>query len=324
MLILLLHLLLGLGTAEAGATWRPAPEPLRERPAIEAPAGGWWTEDGVYAQVRGAHADRRTVERLADHAASSIPRIARRLELPAGVRIDIYVAASQGDFARIQPGEPPDWADGTAYPEHALIFLRAPSVRPGTAEPLEQVLDHEIVHVLLGQAFLPRRPPRWLQEGVAQVMAGELGPETARTIGHGGDLFHLDEITRTFPDDPIRARMAYAVSADFMGFIEGEYGAGAVRRLVARMAAGDGIEDAIAAATGSPLATVESAWRGGWEDRLRWLRAEEFVNVLWGIAAVAMFLGAWRVRRRNRVRLARMEREERWQFVAGETHPLVH
>jgi hypothetical protein len=313
-LALILKLLVGTAMAgTAGPSFSAATEPLDPRPEIAAPPGGWWSEDGVYARVLGATNDSATVRRLADHAARAVPVLAKRLGVPAGGAMDIYIAPTKADFREMQPGEPPDWADGTAWPRQGLIFLHAPSARPGTAEPLEQVLDHEIVHILLGRAYAPRTPPRWLQEGVAQVVAGELGPETARTLGEGGDLFRLSEITRDFPGDPIRARMAYAASADFIGFLAKRYGDDAIRTLVAHMARGEAMDDALHAATGQSPSALEAAWRGSWADSLSWMHAESIVNVVWGLGGVALFVGAIRKRRQTKARLARMAREEEWE-----------
>ncbi len=308
--------------ALAGATWQAAPEPIVERPAVASPVGGWWSEDGQYAEVYGGGGDVVTTRRLADHAATAIPRLAQRLGVPAGGSIDIYVAPSQADFERIQPNAPPDWADGTAWPRWGMIFLRAPSARPGTAAPLEQVLDHEIVHVLLGRAFAPRTPPRWLQEGLAQYYSGELGPEVSEdltSIVFGRDrVFSLSQLSGGFYGDPIQARHAYAAAADFIGWLANTHGQDAVQRLVRGMAEGASFSDAIGVATGSDLATVEADWQGRWADPAIVLKALVNVEMLFAAGGVLLAIGAWRARRRTRRKLEHWEREEEWLRLVQE------
>ena len=235
--------------------------------------------------------------------------------MPAGGTIDIYLAPTQADFARIQPDAPPDWADGTAWPRWGLIFLRAPSARPGTAEPLEQVLDHEIVHVLLGRAFALQTPPRWLQEGLAQFYSGELGPKVSEDlmgVVFGRDhLFSLSQLSRGFHGDPIQARHAYAAAADFIGFLGSTYGDDAVQELIHAMAGGAGFSDALATATGSDLATVEAAWGRRWADPALLLKVFTNIELLFGLGAVLIVIGAWRARRRKVRTLTRWEHEER-------------
>lgn len=320
---LALWLLFFVRTALAGATWQAAPESFYERPAVAAPVGGWVIEEGQYARVHGGPDDHVTVRRLADHAATAVPRLAKRIGVATGGAIDIYLAPTQEDFERLQPDAPPDWADGTAWPRWGLIFLRAPDARPGTAEPLEQVLDHELVHVLLGRAFAPRTPPRWLQEGLAQFWTGELGPDTTNDLASmvfgRDDLLSLRELSRGFHGDGVSARHAYAAAADFIGFLASEHGEDGVRALIAGMADGRSFEDALQAATGVPPAELEAAWRGRWSDPALILKTLTSAEVLWGVAGVLALIGAFRVRRRTKRKLAKWEREEEWLRLAQDT-----
>jgi hypothetical protein len=312
---LLLFVRAALAGPPVGPSMQSAPESFAERPVIAAPAGGWWTEEGQYARVHAGGSDRVTARRLADHAAVAVPRLAKRLGVPSGATVEIYIAPSQVDFDGMQPGTPPEWADGTAYPNWNLVFLRSPSARPGTAEPLEQVLDHEIVHILVGNVFAPNVPPRWLQEGLAQFWTGELGPRTGDDLSNvlfGRDtLFSLHQLNAGFRGDPVRARLSYDAAADFIGFVASRYGENAVRSLVEEMAHGAYLDDAVLAATGDDVKTVEGAWRGHWSDPALLLRAVASSGLLWAAGAVLVLAGAWRVRRRARQKLARWEREER-------------
>lgn len=318
-LLVLFALLGGFARAEAPA-WAPAPEPPAAPPLVSAPPGGWWTEDGVYAAVHGDAADRAVVRRLADRAAVSVPRLSEQLGVPAGGRIDIYLAAP-GTFAAIQPGGTPDWADGTAWPQEGLVFLHSPRDRPGVAEALETVLDHELVHVLLGRAFAPQVPPRWLQEGMAQYFAGELGPATAETLSAAdlaGGLLPLATVVHGFPADAGLARLAYAQSADLIGWIGTEYGRGALTALVAEMRTGVAAPEAIRRVTGKDLAAVEAAWGARWADPLLWVKAVMSSGLLWGVLSALLVFGGYRRWRRGREKLARWEAEEERQRRARE------
>lgn len=312
---LLLTLFLFLQTAFAGPSWQTAPD-LGERPAVPAPAGGWWSETGLYVNVHGGGDDHATVRRLADHAARSLPSLAARIGVAPGADIDVYLASEQSQFDAMQPGIPPEWADGTAWPNWGMVFLRAPSIRPGTAEPLEQVLDHELVHILVGRAFAPRTPPRWLQEGLAQFWTGELSPKVANrlsTVVFGRErLFSLNQLSGSFYGDPVRAAEGYAAAADFMGFLTANYGDGAVRTLVAEMAGGKQFPEALRVVTGKDMDVVESEWRGRWTSSSAVLQALISTDVLWGLAGGLAIIGAFRVRRRARRTLDRWDREERW------------
>ena len=306
-----LLLLPGRAEAAPGAAWVPAPVAPIERPAVPAPPGGWWVEDGLYARVSGIPADRPTVRRLADHAAQSVPKLSERLGVPAGGTIDIYLAPSRDFFSSMQPGETPAWAEGTAWAALGRVFLPAPEARNGTAQPIEQVLDHEIVHVLLGRAFAPKEPPHWLQEGLAQFYAGELGQDDAETLtSSGGPILPLAQITRGFPRDPVLARAAYAESADFVGWLANRHGEGALRAMINAIDRGASFEDALQSATGEDPALITRAWESQWQDP--WLRVAAWARspVLWFVGAGALLAGWWRRRRRAQKKLQAWAYEE--------------
>ncbi len=310
-------LLIALGlSASAGAQqWSqalPDLEALRAEPA-PAPPVTWIAVEGVNLYGYAHPDDRRTLGRLVAAADAAIPDIARRLAVPVGPKLHLYLADTQAHFQELQPGAAPDWADGTAWPHRGLIYLRSPRIRPGTSAPLEQVLDHEIVHVLLGQAFGPQPVPRWLQEGMAQWVAGEYDPAVVQKLAEGmlgGGLLSLDDLTTGFPADPVRATLAYAQSADLIVFIVGEYGEETLQQIIHAMAAGTPVRAAFREATGGDPDDLDAAWRGRLEGSGLWLTALTDTTAWWGLAAGLLVVGALLVRRRNRERLARWEREE--------------
>lgn len=315
-LLLLINLAFG-----AGPEWTAAPKAPEERPVIEAPVAGWYTEAGTVVDVHGDGADAAVVRTLADHAAVSLPALAKRMGVPVGRHVDVYVAPTQAMFDRIQPGTPPDWADGTAYARSGLIFLRSPHIRPGTATELTTVLDHEIVHVLLGSAFGVRPVPRWLQEGMAQYYAGEIGADLPDQISAGllgSGLLHIQDLAYGFPADPQRAHLAYAQSADFISWIAATHGEKSLRVLITELADGAAIDPALRAATGVDVESMDRVWRARLTSGTMWLRAIAGSGILWFVAIIALGVGWWRRRRRNRERMKRWEREEAYQAMLEE------
>jgi hypothetical protein len=214
---------------------------------VDEPAG-WVTVPGIVADVHGDPHRKKTLTALARHAATSAPKLAAELGLPLGSKIEVYVAEDEAQFDALQPGAPPDWADGTAYPRAGRIYLRRPGIRGPNATPLNVVLDHEIIHVLVGRAFAPNEPPRWLQEGLAKVYAGEHSPDTVAQIARSlfdRDLFTLEELSNGFPLDAGGAQLAYAQSSDLISYLRAEYGEESVRTLTREMAAGASVHKAI-------------------------------------------------------------------------------
>ena len=316
-------LLLAFGLpAQAQEMRAAAPEVEQEWPEPPRAPLVYLTVPGVYADLL-AHPDElQLAQHLAEHAATAVPRIARELGVQTGHTMRVLLAHDEQDFRELQPGRPPEWADGTAFPSQGLIFLRAPRIRAGTAGPLEQVFDHEIVHVLLGQAFGPRPVPRWLQEGLAQWIAGEYKPETVIALNRGsavGGLIRLEELSAGFPENAVRAQLAYAQSADLIAFLQQEHGPEAIQVLVAELSQGTPVNAAFRAATGESVEELDRAWRSRLQESSVAVAALLLDSSWWMVpAALALVWGAWMARRRNRVRLSRWEREEALQEAMAE------
>jgi len=315
---LLFALFLAVSTALTPAHAQEWTQALPDVAALQAepaptPPEDWITIEGLnlYAHANGR--DRHTLEQLVKAADESIPAIAMQLGVPMGAKMHLYLADSQEGFHTMQPGRAPDWADGTAWPHRGLIYLRSPRIRPGTSSPLTQVLDHEIVHILLGRAFAPQPVPRWLQEGMAQWVSGEYDPQVIEKLAKGlatGGLITLDDLTTGFPANPVRANLAYAQSADLIVYIVGEYGEDALQQIVHDMAAGKPVRAAFRHAIGEDPDELDAAWRSGLESSGVWLQVFTDASIWWGIAALLAVVAGVSVRRRNKVKLDRWEREE--------------
>ena len=315
LLILLMGLILATPTALAdGASMRAlAPEDAPITAAIPPVPDDWTLVPSPFADVHSTHGDQPTALRLSRHIAARLPEIARELDVPVGNRIHVVVAPTQEAFHNLQPGRTPDWADGTAWPKHGWVFLRAPRLRGQTTETLEMVLEHELVHILLGRAFGTRTVPRWLQEGVAQLMAGEYTAETTKTLAQGtlGDnLISLQELSRGFPKNPLRAQLAYAQSADLVAFIRNEYGKTAFKRLIRLLASGERFSDALRKSTGDLVEEVDQKWRARLQASPFQLSPLMDEGMWWGLGAFLVPLAWFAVRRRNRKKLERWKREE--------------
>ncbi len=275
---------------------------------------GWTRLAGPAFEIYGHLDDLAVLERMSDHGTQALPALARDLGVPIGGVIRVYVADTPEAFRDLQPGDPPKWADGTAWPSLGVIFLRAPMLRGGTSKPLEQVLDHELVHILLGRAFAPAPTPAWLQEGVAQVYSGEVGPDLPQRLARGmmGRVpYNLEQLTQRFPTGRHGADLAYAQSADFIQWFRGEYGDVGVRDLIRQTAAGRPFPSVIKDLTGERLDDLDDEWR----ERLVastpiWTSPDVLVNSLWGFGGVLLIVGGFARRRAFRRRMIEWREED--------------
>ncbi len=274
----------------------------------------WTTVKGPYLRVSGHPDHLDTLIRMADHGSEALPRLSDVLDLPVGGTIHVYVVGSEEEFRQLQPGKAPLWADATAYPALGAVFLRDPSVRDGNAKPLEQVFEHELVHILLGRAFAPQVPPSWLQEGVAQVLAGEAGPEASLQIRDGiaqGGLIPLADLESGFPRDANRARLAYAESADFVAWLQARHGGDVVSGLIAATRGGAEMPAAVRAVTGKLLDDVEAEWSARFPSRFTLTGVNLLGDTfLLGLGGVMLAVGGLMRKRRFHQRMEELAREE--------------
>lgn len=323
---ILLSLLLSLRLVLAPALADTPPAPAISAPAISAPAisaraplpEGWITAEGPWLRVHAAPGDQRVADRLVAAGSRQLPELSARLGLPVGAPVEVYVAPTEQAFRTLQPGATPDWADGTAWPRQGLVFLRSPAIRSGTAAPLEQVLMHELAHVLVGRAFVkppgergPGDPPRWLQEGVALYLAGEVTADRQELLRRQlpGALLSFAQLDEGFPDDPLTAQLAYAQSGDLIGMIAAERGEAAIGVLIRELAAGEPMPVALRRATGESPVRLEDRWRARWSDP--WQKIPSLGELaLYAAGIGAMGIALWRLRRRQARILARWEQEE--------------
>ena len=140
---------------------------------------------------------------LMRHAHTAILRIAT-ISVHGG-SMQIYLANTQAD--------PKDAALRTTrlgrrnrLTENGWISLRSPRIRSGLAEPLHQVLDHEIVHILLGRALHTTLSPMVARRSHKLLL---VYPNKVDQLGIFAEPMSFGTRQR-ISADALRARMAYA------------------------------------------------------------------------------------------------------------------
>lgn len=232
----------------------------------------------------------------------------------AGPPIRVLLAAGDSDLAR----RTPPWVAGYAVGEQGLVVL-FPSRTPSYPDSsLEDLLRHEVAHILIARAGGGRPLPRWFHEGVA--MATEIGwgfedwSRSAITVMAGGEV-PLADLDRWFAGGTGQVHQAYAVSGAFVRYLLEEYGQGTAAAVLAEVAAGLPFEAAFERATGTALARVEADFWRRQTLWYRWVPALTSSFTLWvGITLLALF--AIRRRRARDAEQRRLWEEEEERRLA--------
>ncbi len=273
----------------------------------------WMVVEGTWLRVYGREDELSQLMHYSRVGSDAVGELAEELGVPIGGTIHVVLAPTQQAFYDVQPGGVPEWADGTAWPSLGQIYLRRPRIRDSD-RPLEQVLRHEIVHILLGRAFAPEHPPTWLQEGTATLLSGEYGPDMGerfvQSVG-AGYAPSLDALSDGFPSHSGRASIAYAESADFMAYMRATYGEDAIPQMVRSGAAGESMASAVRTVSGEFMPEVERDWlRRFNRPTLNWVTMLSNWEAWWAMLAGVSVVGLVLARRRSVKRMRDMADEE--------------
>jgi hypothetical protein len=195
----------------------------------------------------------------------------------------------------------PAWVAGYAYGALGRIVLfveRTPTYPDGS---LAALLDHEVAHVLVSRAAAHRPVPRWFNEGVAMVAGHAWGiADTSRLtlaiLTRGGQS--LAEVDDLFAGHSGEVARAYALAGAMVRELLRRYDRGVVARVIAGVRAGRPFDEAFRAATGSSVATFETAFWRRHSFLYRWVPLLGSSVTLW-FAITLLALVAFRRRRRR-------------------------
>jgi hypothetical protein len=227
----------------------------------------------------------------------------------AGAPIMVLVAPESSPLAQRMPS----WVSGYAVPEESLVVVFPQRAVQYPIDGMEELLRHEVAHVLLERAAGGREVPRWFNEGVATVAGGTWSISdrsmVTLTLARRGELTFA-QIETMFDDGEPAVGQAYALSGAFVNDLLQRDGSGSVAGILSRVREGSPFEYAFVRVTGRPLHRAEQEF---WRRRSLWNRWIPLLTsslVLWGaITLLATWATAARMRR-DRARLEAMAAEE--------------
>jgi hypothetical protein len=246
-----------------------------------------------------------------------------------GVVIDdelvIRVARNPREMRALAPVDhpPPDYATGVAYSHWGVILLTMSA--PQTWEPpdLEVVLVHELSHVVLHRAVRGHDVPRWFNEGVAIHQSEvRLLPrmESLLRAAAQRSMLRLSELDARFPNRPHEVNVAYAQSADVVGFLRRTNNdERRFHRLIQSLRDGETFDTALAIGYGWTRMGLEREWRDSLRTRYRILPALFAGSTIWVAAAILVVFAYRRRRRYHHMKLQQMAYREELEAQAAAT-----
>jgi hypothetical protein len=212
-----------------------------------------------------------------------------------GPAIRVVLTAETSEWARQVPPSTAGFAIGTA----GLVVL-IPSRSPVYPDDsLEDVLHHEVAHVLIARAAGGHPVPRWFNEGLAMAAERTWGLEDQARLFRELTLVartDLDEVNTLFTQNEGARIRAYTLSGAFVRDLILLYGAPVPGELLARVAAGASFDSAFEGVIDVTLVDAEAAF---WDRHRFWSRWGPFLTTSTALWMMVTLIALYAIVRRR-------------------------
>lgn len=220
-------------------------------------------------------------------------------------RPEIVLIRDSVSFRRVSGN---DLVTALAVPHKDLIVIDYSklNIRPFT---LEITLKHELCHLELHHHIPGGRLPRWLDEGICQWVTGGFAEiitdgsrSTLREATLSDRLISIERLSEDFPSDGKDLILAYEESRSIVEYIEREFGAPGVLRILEHMSSGDSLEIAVRKGLLISLDELEKRWRSSLVRQTSWFSyiGDNLYEILFLFAALIAIYGFFVVLKKKR------------------------
>lgn len=226
----------------------------------------WRSIDADRVHVYWIDGDPSLMTQALDVVEETAKAIQAALQTPAETELHVYIYPSETDLASALRLGGQTWVSGVAYPDLGVILASVPP-NSGALSAMQRDIPHELTHKALYDLLGPQgyaSLPTWLDEGLATFFETSPDPTYEKAIDAAltaGNLIPVAELCAPFPDEPARARLAYAQSGSLVQYVRLRYGWSRIRELLAAYADGQACSTGTQSVLGVDLAELERDWR---------------------------------------------------------------
>jgi len=242
-------------------------------------------------------------------------RLAEWLRDSLTYKPDIFLTGDISEFKKLIGGRFPEWGAAAAVPYKRRIVIKSPD-HFNLNRRLEELLAHEYSHLALAHRTGIKPAPRWFDEGLAMRTSREWSWSDNLAMSRAavfGQLIPLAEIDRVNRFSEGKAHVAYAESYLAVYYFYDAYGTEAVNLFLDRIGAGEALDEALMASTGSNYADFNEEFRLYLLTRFN--LTSLFMDTMWFWLALALIvlIGVFLRYRKRRQYYRKWEEEERLQ-----------
>lgn len=231
---------------------------------------------------------------LAQHFLKNFPEIEDEVEHNLGLKLQkrpiLRLVEDRAIFERMS-GSP--LISAFAVPSMNLIVMR---VVPSDSKIflLNDILKHELCHLILHENISASELPKWLDEGICQWVSGTIGdflaqgqPELGR-MNFPRNYIPLRRLSSYFPPEKNALLLAYWESRSFVQYLSAQHGREKVTGILRSLKDGTGVHTAFLSNIGQSFETAESEWlheEGNRNVLLIWI-SQYLYEILFFMAAI--------------------------------------
>jgi hypothetical protein len=183
-------------------------------------------------------------------------------ELQESVRLYIYANASDLQGSMIFPQE---WTGGVAFTEYGIVAIGITPDASGLAWG-KGAIAHELTHLVVHQVTLNpyNSIPTWLDEGLAMMAEGDLGPSFVSALSqaiNNNSLISVRSLSSPFSALTSLSLLSYAESYEVVNYLINEFGRNKMLELLNTFAQGSGYDDALLKVYGFDVDGLNLQWQ---------------------------------------------------------------
>ena len=200
-----------------------------------------------------------------------LDKINKILDIDYTDTVRVIIAANIESFKQSLGGEFPDWGAAVAIKQKKLIIIKSPA-HFNIGKSLEELLGHELGHLMLDKASGGRWLPRWFEEGFCQLISGEWRFSNDILVTRavwGSGLIPLTALEGVNKFGGAKASLAYAQSYLAVSSLVQEFGIEIISDFLTDYRETGNIYRAFFKATGYRYAEWDELWQKRTTDRYR-------------------------------------------------------
>jgi len=185
------------------------------------------------------------------------------------------------------------WSLGITYRNNKII-IKDPQLSRINHSKFEQVVEHELNHLMINRIDVDNKIPRWFKEGFAMLIANESSlAHKIKVIKHlnAGTLYKLDDLYIFKNLTQYEYNLAYAQSVLYVEALENMYGKNLFLNIIENLKNNVNFTDAIYILTNKQTAQLEENFKEYLIDKYRWIQLINFSDLLFSIMPLLLVIG---------------------------------